>query len=368
MDRLIACTWVTDGYLDLALEQTENLARFNIEHVIIRDPISQQDHDTPTFINKHPFIVTKDRAQCDFLRSLPARYSRVLFLDAEIRLHQPIPDHWNRTVLWHNNPVWLSGRSRYMKRINVGQMIWHREDENLFRDSISFALNELPGYDIEMAIDAIIGDDIQIEFLRGVWFPKLYQGYSAARDHRDYANSQGLDRYNPRIVGTMAFLDTKTATAGYSRYDESIILTHPPLYRKKLEILHEHNDREIMSMFIEHFLVAVSNNDTIAAWKLFHWFNKGSTGGDLAATDVGDLVSCWPQNIDPIYQGHLGHHRVYRYKEWLLCPSLSLAAPADHWNKPFLIENEFGFRSELLDMPSMIGGADTDLTKHHHIV
>lgn len=105
---MIAITFVDSKFRSQALAQAENFKHFGIQHEIM--PIPEQTYGIELWL--HLFDQTVAAIK---------KHGRIFRVDAEIRLLQPLPQHWHDSnVLFYIHPI-LS--DPWYKAINTGHMI-----------------------------------------------------------------------------------------------------------------------------------------------------------------------------------------------------------------------------------------------------
>lgn len=106
----VAVTFVDDKMMNIAVEQSENMKQFGLDHEIIN--ISDVGaYDTHLWIHL-----------ADLMMDAINRHGKIMRLDAEVRLHKPLPQHWldNDNVFFQPYPFI---KSPYFAAMNTGQMI-----------------------------------------------------------------------------------------------------------------------------------------------------------------------------------------------------------------------------------------------------
>lgn len=127
----VAITFADPKMKNIAEEQTKNFNSFGIEHVIY-DLENVELYDTALWLKLVDLTV-------DAIK----KYGKVLRLDAEVRIHKPLPNDWltNENVLFQSLPI---TKYPFYIAINTGQMILSESSLNFWHILKECMLSMIP--------------------------------------------------------------------------------------------------------------------------------------------------------------------------------------------------------------------------------
>lgn len=301
MKNLVAFTNIScdDEWKSTAYELKDNLKRFDIDLVI---NISDADRaNNVTDLQKQYSI--RDSAFLAFARS---ENRRILYLDAEVRMHQTLPPAWHDdvTVVFYvqGRDIRCTGADGclYKFPINTGQGIWNKQGVSAY----------------EKAVDACL------ENINGLGF---YDEEAYIADYLDF------DHIKSKIAMNRIQDKGCEATRGFWLTDKTIF-THPYLHNVKNYDMAS-NNMGIPTMTSEYFLAHFCPEDLSVAKSLLDFMLKygivdqlpfePETAFSLATNPPANIPSGLSRRSDPCYV----------IKDWIFCPTLSLLAPSNIWSK-----------------------------------
>ncbi len=308
MTGLIAFTLATedDFWQSQAYSLKENLKKFGLELII--GNMGARAVDTSSYNDAWGI---KDNAFFDFASQ---EKNRILFLDAEVRMHRHLPQHWlddRRSVLFESKAVRVNyngfnRRSRIdvpwpENIINTGQGIWDKAGVDAYKKGVEYARSE----------DIVDGN--------GFHYPEPWI-------------SQFIDDYIPACLSwDREQLPDTEATRGVW-VTGSTIFTHPMLHR--IEILRKSNNRIGKKRFLNHYQSDLANGlkiceqmKTVSSWdpadiKLDLLDNYGY---------VFPLNQRPPENLSPSIKRR--NFLCYSSGGWIFCPMIGFLSPCDLWDK-----------------------------------
>lgn len=301
MKNLVAFTNIScdDEWKSTADGLKDNLKKFDIDLVI---NISDADR-AATITDLQKQYSLRDSAFLSFARS---ENRRILYLDAEVRMHQPLPLSWEDdvTVAFYvqGRDIKCTGADGFPYRfpINTGQGIWNKQGVSAYEEAVNQCLANIGGlgfYDEE----AYIADYLDFDHVR-------------SRIAMNRVQDTGCE-----------------ATRGLWLTDKTIF-THPYLHNiKNYEMAS--NNMGIPTMTGEYFLAHFSPEDLSAARALLDFMLRygiveklpfePETAFSLATKPPANIPIGLARRSDPCYV----------IKDWIFCPSLGLLAPANIWSE-----------------------------------
>ena len=303
MHDVVAFTNISQDpyWCDQAEGLKENLKRFNIDLVI--NKIQKDAANDDDSLRDH--YMHRVEGFLDFGRS---ETRRVFFLDAEVRMHQPLPVRWldNVNVAFHVhgrtiNLTGIDGKT-YTLAINTGQGIWNKSGQMDFRRAFDQALDSLDKlgyYEEEAFIKDHLGDHL-VEKL-------------------------SLDRFS----------DVDCAAARGFWVNDHTILTHPYLHNIKFFFSNPNRlgiNRITKEFFVAHF----SPDDLTLARKIAKLLRSGKdlekwSTNELPIEEITFPISARPPKFLPD-QIKNSDANCYKIKDWFFCPQLLLTAPISEWD------------------------------------
>ena len=308
MTGLIAFTLATedDFWQSQAYSLRENLKKFGLELIIGKMGATAVDVSS-----YNDAWSIKDNVFFDFASQ---EKNRILFLDAEVRMHRHLPQQWlddHRSVLFEVNPVRVDGygfnrRSRikllFPNSINTVQGIWDKAGIDAYKKGVEYARSE------------DIVDDL------GFHYPEPWI-------------KQFIDDYIPAVLSfdRVQFPDAE-ATRGVW-VTGSTIFTHPMLHR--IEIFRRSNNNKIgKNKFLNHYQYDLANGLKIC--------DKLKTASSWDPVDIKlDLLENYgyvfplnqrpPENLSPSIKRR--NFFCYSSGGWIFCPRIGLLSPCDLWDK-----------------------------------
>ena len=299
MKKLIAFTHISgdEQWKATADGLRENLRQFDIELVIdVGD--TAPAHNA---IDLHLQYSLRDAAFLDFSRS---ETRKILYLDAEVRMHKPLPAYWQDdiSVVFYNRgrdfkQTGADGSS-YVFPINTGQGIWNRQGIEAYNKGVDACLQNIDGlgfYDEE----AYISQFLTFEHV------KSYIAMDRIKDEGCEA-SRGL------------------------WVTDNTIFTHPSLHNISI-YYNNSNSIGIPNITSEYFIAHYSPDDLSSALALRNFMLcygmmeklpfEPETAFELANKPPANLPQGLSRRSDPCYV----------YKDWIFCPSLRLLSPSHIW-------------------------------------
>lgn len=106
----VVVTFVDEKMMSIAAEQSENINQFGLKHEIISIP-EVKEYDTALWL--HLVDLTIDAIN---------KHGKIMRLDAEVRIHKPLPQNWldNDNVFFQSYPL---VKKPYFIALNTGQII-----------------------------------------------------------------------------------------------------------------------------------------------------------------------------------------------------------------------------------------------------
>lgn len=291
MSNIIAYVTVTedDFWQNHAAELRDNLAQFGLELYI----------DTVSRSRIESFDLESKYSMCDhaFIEFAEQESRRVLLLNAEIRMHKPMPQEWidsNLSVIFYNKPRSLG------IDINNGQGIWDRmgvaayrramdvvRERGLTQEEVEENTVEWLGPHIKasMSLDRFVEPDA--EATRGYWI-------------------------GPSTVFTHPYIDGLALRARRTLLVDPV--TQMPYLRHRDFINHFSPDDEQLTARVYDLVLR-----NIKIWSPYELPLTGP---------VRDIKEDMPGNL---FKLPGGNHLVYSIDDWKFCPSLGLLAPQVDW-------------------------------------
>jgi len=308
MTGLIAFTLATedDFWQSQAYSLKENLKKFGLELII--GNMGDRAVDVSSYNDAWGI---KDNAFFDFASQ---EKNRILFLDAEVRMHRHLPQQWlddHRSVLFESKParVDYTGFNRRSRIdvlwpetvINTGQGIWDKAGVDAYKKGIEYARSE----------DIVDG--------HGFHYPEpwIYQF---------------IDDYIPACLSwDREQLPDAEASRGVW-ISGSTIFTHPMLHR--IEIFHKTNNKLGKKRFLNHYRYDLANGlkicdklKTVSSW------DPADIKLDLVKNHgyVFPLNQRPPENLSPSIKRR--NFLCYSSGGWIFCPVIGFLSPCDLWDK-----------------------------------
>jgi len=310
MTGLIAFTLATedDFWQSQAYSLRENLKKFGLELIIGKMACARATCD----ITYSDAYAQKNETFFDFASQ---EKNRILFLDAEVRMHRHLPQQWlndHRSVLfevkplrknlWHNRSnntiIYLNDPT-----INTGQGIWNKAGVDAFKKGAEWARTQ--------------------DITDFCWYPPACP---------EPWITQFIDDYIPAVLSSERVqLPDAEASRGIW-VSESTIFTHPELHR--LEILRNSGNTIGKKRFLNHYQYDLANGlkiceqmKTVSSWdpvdiKLDLLENYGY---------VFPLNQRPPENLSPSIKRR--NFFCYSSGGWIFCPMIGFLSPCDLWDK-----------------------------------
>lgn len=291
MNDIIAYVTVTedDFWQSQAQELQHNLGEFGLElyiDTVNRDRIESFDLDSKYSMCDHAFIEFAEQES-----------RRVLLLNAEIRMHRPMPQDWidsGLSVIFYNKP-------RLGTDINNGQGIWDKSGVAAYRRAMDIVR--------ERGLTQEEVEENTVEWLG----PHVRASMSLDRFVEPDADATRGYWRGPSTVFTHPYIDGLALRASRTMLIDPV--TKIPLLRHRDLINHfSPDDEQLTRTVYDHML-----HNKSARW---------STADLPIAGPVTDINTDAPGNLD-IAPG--SNHLVYKIADWKFCPSLGLCAPVIDW-------------------------------------
>lgn len=288
MSAIIAYVTVTEDafWQGQAAELKDNLAAFGLELYI--DTVSKTKIESNDLESKYHM--------CDhaFVKFAQQESRRILLLNAEIRMHKPLPQAWidsDSSVIFYNKP-------RLGVDINNGQGIWNKNGVAAYQRAMDIvSSNDWPQEDVE---------DNTVQWLE----PHIKASMSLDRFAEPDADATRGYWVGSKTIFTHPYIDGLSLRS--KKHKQLDPVTKMPLLR--------HRD------FINHFS---PNDDAVlrSVYQQLVSLQKSIKGVALDATVV-ELEMDLPGNLTIKPKST---HLVYQVAGWKLCPSLGLVAPKEDW-------------------------------------
>lgn len=301
MHDIVAFTNISDDpyWCDQSDELKENLLKFDIDLIINKQQVSRANDLRSLQDHYH----RRDAAFVDFAIR---EKRRVLYLDAEVRMHKPLLDKWMDDVTvafyFYGRHVTTVGKDglNYEFAVNTGQGIWNSDGKVAYAKTIDQALeglDKLGFYDEEAFIAGNLGPHVKEEI--------------CLERRKDHGCS---------------------ATRGFWR-TENTIFTHPYLHNITY-YYQRSNNLSVITIPEEFFLAHFSPDDLEFAIKILLLLKSRSPDQwsiyDLPIEGLTfSLNSNPPKLLPPSF--HKSDAPCYLIKDWIFCPQLLLTAPSYEW-------------------------------------
>jgi hypothetical protein len=302
MRDIIAFTNISDDpyWCEQAEGLRQNLYSFGIDLVINKQPVAK----ATDLVSLQDQYHRRDAAFVDFASR---ERRRVLYLDAEVRMHKSLPQHWMDDITvafyFYGRKITSKGVDGidYEFAINTGQGIWNKDGKHAYEKTIIQALEHLDKlgfYDEEAFIASNLGPHIREELCME-------------------------RRYDYGCAATRGFWIT-----------ENTVFTHPYLHN----INHYYkgiNSLEMTFITEEFFLAHFSPTDLPLADKVMNLLQEGKndswTTENLPLEGLTFSLNTQPPKFLP---KHLKKSNApcYMILDWIFCPNLMLTAPISEWD------------------------------------
>ena len=291
MTDIIAYVTVTeyDFWQGQAHELKHNLAEFGLELYI----------DTVNRSRIESFDLDSKYSMCDhaFIEFAEQETRRILLLNAEIRMHRPMPQDWidsDLSVIFYNKP-------RLGIDINNGQGIWDSMGVSAYRRAMDIVR--------ERGLTQEEVEENTVQWLG----PHIKASMSLDRFAEPDADATRGYWRGPSTVFTHPYIDGLSLRAARTKLKDAV--TKIPLLRHRDLINHFSPDDENLARIIYDHM-------------LHKKFAKWSTADLPMSGPVTDILSDPPGNLFTVPGNN---HLVYSISDWKFCPSLGLCAPVLDW-------------------------------------
>lgn len=218
----VAVTFVDDKMLAIAKDQAKNFNDFGIEHEIVRIP--ETTYSTKLWMDITNLTIAAIK-----------RHKKIISLDAEIRIHKPLPNTWieNDNVLFQ---PWPYVKDPFYLAVNAGQMV-------LGESGIEFL--EV----IKKCMTAMVAPDGDTRVTTGenhVVERETPSGIAIALS--------GIKYHSERLSYDRRLAANSTANRGLW-LEENTVLTHPALHNWNWlgAGLSKFEDQITLNVFVNHF-------------------------------------------------------------------------------------------------------------------
>jgi hypothetical protein len=301
MHDIVAFTNISDDpyWCDQAQRLQENLSRFDIDLVVNKQAVSRASDLKSLQAHYH----RRDAAFIDFAMQ---EQRRVLYLDAEVRMHKPLLNKWMDDVTvafyFYGRHVTSLGKDGldYEFAINTGQGIWNAAGKSAYARTIDQALENLDTlgfYDEEAFIAANRGPHVKEELC-----------LERRRDH-------GC-----------------AATRGFWVTDKTIF-THP--YLHNITYYYQGaNTLSVTTITEEFFLAHFSPDDLDFALRILQLLkSRKPDQWSINHLPIEGLTFALSSNPPRLLPSAFikSDAACYLIKDWIFCPQLMLTSPLDEW-------------------------------------
>lgn len=367
---IIAMTWATDDYAEAADSAAATFKQFGLEYIRNNDPINKDDAAGIKMWKNWPgYYITRDRIVVEFLQSCKGLYERVLVVNSDVHMHNPLLPQWldGPSVFWRYSCVYaFYTNNGNLRDITIDLQILKPEDLDLYSTAIEMSKKSPYGYDIEFTLSKAIQQTkkpVQFEYIRTKRYikyhemvPQSNQGFTFTQpEPRTFVNANGQIYYQHLL---------DNLTASYDCYEPDTIFSVISIDDKKLNryVLSEN----LVSYGSAHDLIlSVPKTNTELARSIENWLNDYPASNDTlpgmlamaARTGVSFHQHCilgedCPEHLLRFnWISKFSNKLLYEIDGWILCPELGLVAPLSIWRrKPFYLHlphNEI-FRKLLL--------------------
>ena len=157
---IIAMCWATDDYAEAADSAAATFKQFGLEYIRNNDPINKDDAAGIKMWKNWPgYYITRDRIVVEFLQSCEGLYERVLVVNSDVRMHNPLLARWldGPSVLWRYSCVYaFYTNNGNLRDITIDLQILKPEDLDLYSTAIEMSKQSPYGYDIEFTLSNAI--------------------------------------------------------------------------------------------------------------------------------------------------------------------------------------------------------------------